>query len=341
MILEDVAERRAALTAEILPEGIPSLWCPPLTHYRSDGGVDRERSAAHLTFLTRWAKGLLVPGSTGDGWELTADETRDVVDLTLREAAKLDVHVLVGALNPDAALAASSIRETRKRLADNPLGRPAFGYAVCPPRGAELAQSELEGALSGLLSLGLPMALYQLPQITENEMSPELVKELASRFPNLMLFKDSSGRDGVTTSGLGLGNVFLVRGAEGDYAGHLRANGGTYDGLLLSTANSFGAQLWSVIELSRTGRRTDAERLSARLSSLVAAVFKLVEAVPAGNAFTNAGKAVDHFFAYGPKGLGAPAPRLHAGISLPENVLEGTRDALLRHELMPKHGYLE
>lgn len=340
MIPEDIAERRSALIAEIFPEGIPRLWCPPLTHYRLDGALDRERGTAHLAFLTRWAKGLLVPGSTGDGWELTPDEAHDVVDLTLKEGAKLDVHVLVGALNPDAPEAAASIRETSSRLAGKPLGRSAFGYAVCPPRGADLSQSDLEDALSGLLSHGLPMALYQLPQITENEMSPELVADLAERFPNFILFKDTSGRDSVTTAGLDLGDVFLVRGAEGDYARHLKANGGTYDGLLLSTANSFGAQLWSILELSRAGRGAEAARLSARLSSLVAAVFKLVETVPVGNAFTNAGKAVDHFFAYGPKGLEAPAPRLHAGIHLPVEVLEDTRDVLLRHELMPKRGYL-
>ena len=185
------------------------------------------------------------------------------------------------------------------------------------------------------------MALYQLPQITENEMSPELVADLSWRFPNFILFKDTSGRDRVATAGLDLGGVFLVRGAEGDYASHLKTSLGTYDGLLLSTANSFGAQLWSIIELSRTGRGSEAAQISARLTSLVTAVFKLVEAVPAGNAFTNAGKAVDHFFAYGPRGLDAPAPRLHAGISLPAGVLESTRDALLRHELMPSHGYLE
>ena len=123
--------------------------------------------------------------------------------------------------------------------------------------------------------------------------------------------------------------------------GTSRPTAASYDGLLLSTANSFGAQLWSIVELSGAGRGAEAARLSERLSSLVAAVFKLVEAVPAGNVFTNAGKAVDHFFAYGPKGLEAPAPRLHAGIDLPVDVLESTRDVLLRHELMPAHGYLE
>jgi dihydrodipicolinate synthase/N-acetylneuraminate lyase len=341
MIPRDIAERRAGLISELFPERWPRLWCPPLTHYRRDGTLDPERCAAHLAFLTRWAKGLLVPGSTGDAWDLDPEETRVVLDLALVQAHRLGAHVLVGALNPDAGQAARFIRDTMARLADLPHGRSAFGFAVCPPRGAELTQADLAEALSELLSLGVPLALYQLPQVTENEMSPELVEDLAARFPNFILFKDSSGEDRVAAAGLDLGGAYLVRGAEGEYAGHLKTGGGRYDGLLLSTANSFGEQLSSIIELSAAGREAEARRLSDRLSSLVRELFRAAEAVPAGNVFTNSAKAADHFFAHGPRGLDAPPPRLHAGIDLPLAVLEATRDSLLRHELMPQRGYLE
>ena len=61
---------RAELVARLFPEGVPTLWCPPLTHYLPDGGLDRARVKAHLEFMSPWVKGLLVPGTTGDGWEL-------------------------------------------------------------------------------------------------------------------------------------------------------------------------------------------------------------------------------------------------------------------------------
>ena len=58
--------------SRLFPEGtVPQLWCPPLTHYLSSGEIDSARIAAHLRFISPWVKGLLVPGSTGDGWELT------------------------------------------------------------------------------------------------------------------------------------------------------------------------------------------------------------------------------------------------------------------------------
>ncbi len=349
---QDTAARRAELMAALFPGGIPTLWCPPLTHYRADGSIDRERGAAHLAFLTQWAKGLLVPGSTGDGWELTPEESEEVIDLAAAEAGSLGVHVLCGSLHPDATEAERHIRATRMRLiaqdglrghaTRDGLATAVFGFAVCPPRGADLTQREMELALCRILDNGEPLALYQLPQVTENEMSPELIFDLAGRFANFILFKDTSDTDRVAGAGLDLNGVFLVRGAEGGYAPNLKASGGGYDGLLLSTANSFGETLSRIIALSTQGEREEARRLSDRVSSLMDDVLRLVATLPQGNVFTNSAKAVDHYFAHGPRVADtAPPPRLHAGSTLPREVLRATGSALARYGLMPQRGYME
>ena len=152
-----------------------------------------------------------------------------------------------------------------------------------------------------VLALGRPTALYQLPQVTQNEMSPATIADLAARFPNFILFKDTSGADRVASAGQDVGDVFLVRGAEGDYARWLKAGGGPYDGFLLSTANCFGRELLEVITLANAGRPGEAQSLAERLSAVVKEVFALVASVPDGNAFANANKAMDHFFAHGPR----------------------------------------
>lgn len=95
-----------------------------------------------MAFLTRWSKGLLIPGSTSDGWELTLAETHKVIDLASNAGSRLGAHVLVGALHPDAGEAARMIAATRARLGVNLLQQEALGEA-----------------LSGLLALDLPMAL--------------------------------------------------------------------------------------------------------------------------------------------------------------------------------------
>jgi dihydrodipicolinate synthase/N-acetylneuraminate lyase len=337
---EEARARRAAILSARFPSGVPRLWCPPLTHYRADGGIDHDRMAAHLGFVTQWSKGLLVPGSTGDGWELSLKERREVTDLALAEARRLDARVLVGALHPDSEAAAGVIRDGRSRLKGTEVEESVCGFAVCPPRGSRLSQDEIRSALEGLLELGSPLALYQLPQMTRNEMSPELVADLVGRFANALFFKDSSGHDLVATAQLDLAGLYLVRGAEGDYAEHLKANGGTYDGLLLSTANSFGKELTEIIELSERGRSEEARELSARLSQLVAGVFDLVRGLPEGNAFANAGKAFDHYFAYGPQAAESGSPRLHGGRPLPAEIVRATGKALSDHGFMPERGYL-
>jgi dihydrodipicolinate synthase/N-acetylneuraminate lyase len=335
--------------ARLFPEGIPTLWCPPLTHYDSSGAIDAARMAAHWAFMSPWVKGLLVPGSTGDGWELSEEESQYLLRLAADRVEHLKLHLLVGALRPVASEARQTIESTlawlksRAGNADTAacLQRTRVcGFAICPPRGQSLTQAELETALSSVLGSGLPIALYQLPQVTQNEMKPELVASLAHRFSSFILFKDTSGADRVAASGLDFRGTFLVRGAEGQYASALKNSGGPYDGFLLSTANSFCQQLCQIRDALSAGHSADAQRLSQRLTSLVEQMFRLVARVADGNPFANSGKAVDHFFAHGQQAARVAPPRLHTGRCLPVEIIRETELILRRHDLMPTRGYL-
>lgn len=346
----NTSDARRGLLSRLFPAGIPSLWCPVITHYRAAGGLDRERQAAHLRHLAPFVKGFLIPGSTGDGWEMDDAEIRALLDFALGEAVRLDFQVLVGVLKTDAAAAQASILDTVNWLkaradtsdVDAALARSRVcGFTVCPPKGSALTQPQIQDALAAILDLGLPTALYQLPQVTQNEMSPATVASLAARFANFVLFKDTSGADRVAMSGQPLDGVFLVRGAEGDYARWPRGAGGPYDGFLLSTANCFARELHGILESVRAGKVEPARATAVNLSSAVNEVFQLVAGLPHGNAFANANKAADHFFAHGSKASSAPPPRLHAGSSLPLEVLRATGEVLSRHGLLPVRGYLD
>jgi hypothetical protein len=306
--------------------------------------------AAHFRHLSAWVRGFLIPGSTGDGWELTDEERRQVLTIALEQAAPLNLRLLLGVLKTQAREAVLTIRqdvawlktrvrepETEKAL----LQARICGFTVCPPRGKDLLQTEIGRGLASVLKLGLPTAIYQLPQVTQNELSPEVAAELAGRFPNFIFFKDTSGADRVVLSGLNLGGVFTTRGAEGDCARWLDRAGGPYRGFLLSTANCFARELHQVISDICVGRFEAAQQLSHRLTRAVNEVFPLVTALPVGNAFTNANKAMDHFFASGPRAASAPPPRVHADGCLPLEVVRATGDILSRCGLMPKKGYLE
>ncbi|PYK97448.1 MAG: dihydrodipicolinate synthase family protein [Verrucomicrobia bacterium] len=344
------AVERRKLLARLFPDGIPVLWCPMITHYDRGGGIDAQRMAAHLRHLSPHVKGFLIPGSTGDGWELSDSETRRLLETGIREMARLNLQLLVGTLKTEADAAIRAMRDTVDWLEsstgegniENRLARShVCGFTVCPPRGKELTQQQIGAALGSILESGLPAALYQLPQITLNEMQPELVAALAKQFPNFILLKDTSGADHVALSGQKLENVFLVRGAEGDYARWLKVARGPYDGFLLSTANCFARQFHQILEDLAARRLKAAQEMSERLTACINEVFGIVTGLPHGNPFANANKAMDHFFAWGPKAQAAAPPRLHAGVCLHADVIRATGEALSRHGLMPDKGYWE
>ena len=138
----------------------------------------------------------------------------------------------------------------------------------------------------------------------------------------------------------GKSNIFLVRGAEGDYAEWLQESGGCYNGLLLSTANCFSTQLRKVFTLLQAGKGEEANDLSVRLTQVVNSVFGLVSNLPQGNPFTNANKAIDHFMAYGTDAEQVQPPMLHSGRRLPEQVIREVGIILGNAQLIPKKGYL-
>lgn len=341
---------RQKLTGLLLPEGIPRLWCPLLTHYKNDGSIDFSRMTAHYTHLVPWIKGYLMPGSTGDGWELDHEETMQVMDFAVRMARRKNTRVLLGVLKPDT----DGINHTIDNMLDKLLTMTGTedilsrlrqshvcGFTICPPTGESLDQTVILKELSRILDLGLPTALYQLPQVTQNEASPGIFSALVEKYPHLIFFKDSSGNDGIALSDVDPGGVYMVRGAEGDYAQWLKDAGGRYDGFLLSTANCFPSHLMNIIQYVEGGNLDEARKLSDRLSGVISETFEVVRNVPCGNAFTNANKAIDHFCAFGPTAIRKEGPMLHGSIRLSTDTLSKTADILSCYDMMPTRGYLE
>jgi dihydrodipicolinate synthase/N-acetylneuraminate lyase len=347
--MNDRQMKRINLIQAIFPDGIPRLWCPLLTHYKDDRSIDFDRMESHLAYISPWVKGFLIPGSTGDGWELTEEETLKVAEFAVAHTRNKDIHLLIGLLRPDAegvkktllAMKGRNVFHLLEKQGADPVISPHHicGITICPPHGKALSQVEIDSGLSEILDMALPTALYQLPQVTENETAPETFARLTEKYSNLIFFKDSSGNDRIASSSVDKGGVFLVRGAEGDYARWLKEAGGPYDGFLLSTANSFPRELRSVIENLEKGDFKAAGETSGRISTVIEKIFAIVQPLTHGNAFTNANKAIDHFFAYGPNAASRPGPLLHAGVRLPQEILSATGKVLESQGFLPKKGY--
>jgi dihydrodipicolinate synthase/N-acetylneuraminate lyase len=310
---------RLALQRSAFPGGVPRLWCPILTHFRAARDPDADRISQHLSELSPFVKGILVPGSTGEGWEMDDGDVRRLLNIVLPAAETFGVKVLLGILKTDV----NQVLAALDGLEDCCKHPAVVGVTVCPPRGAELSQLEIADALRQVLSRGLATALYQLPQVTLNEMHPETVAKLAAEFPNFLLFKDTSGLDKVAQSGLDFGGVNFVRGSEqGGYAKWIRTAGGPYDGFLLSTANVLAPELSRLLHLTDLGDLQGAEELSLELEGLVSSIFGIVKNSPVGNAFANANKVMYHLRSHGQSVSTMPAPMLYCGERLPSEFID-------------------
>ena len=346
-----ILEKRQSCIRGLFPAGVPRLWCPLLTHYRGDGGIDFDRMSAQFHHIVPWVKGFLIPGSTGDGWELDEQETMQVAEFALQEARKQPIYLLLGALRRDTESMQRTMSGMLKVMAPKgPRGgdvlqmlkeKRVCGITVCPPAGNLLTQPAMEAGLAAVLDLGLPTALYQLPQVTQNEVSPDTFSRLLEKYDNLIFFKDSSGQDRIARSAVDKGGVFLVRGAEGDYAKWLQDTGGPYAGFLLSTANCFARELSTLIGHLEKKDLKKAAEISERLTAAITEVFELVQPLPFGNAFTNANKAIDHFLAFGSRADTKEGPMLHAKVRIPGDIIAKTGAILNRLQMMPATGYLE
>lgn len=346
----EVDAQRRAVVEILLPDGCPRLWCPPLTHFLADGRIDAARIRRHLEVLAPNARGVLVPGSTGEGWDLSDAEGRELLAIVLDAAQQLDLRVLIGVLRSRLDEMLAVMQGTASWLCDRTglssdlaamCAAGVVGFTVCPPAGAELAQHQLREALTAVLELGHPTALYQLPQVTGNEIAPETVIDLAAVYPNFYLLKDSSGADRIAASRAQLGDVFLVRGAEGQYARALVGGGGAYDGLLLSSANCLASELSAMMNQLAAGDQVEAVRWSDRIEHVVTSCFAIVRDFPAANPFTNANKLLDHVMAYGRHALEHAPPYLRGGRQLPGAFVQQAYQVLEQHDLLPAHGYLE
>ena len=346
---ESARENRRIMVKSLFSQGVPKLWCPTLTHFSSAGVVDEGRTTAHLDHLSRHVRGILVPGTTGEGWDMNDDEVRRLLEIVLPRADQGKFQVLIGVLKTEIVSARQTILETVAWLKkwsgesdDLSVLKAArvAGFTICPAKGKNLSQSEIRAGLSSVLELGFPTSIYQLPQVTENEMSPATVQRLAEEHPNFYLFKDSSGRDEIAKSGLDFGSVFLVRGAEGDYAKWTSGAGGPYDGLLLSMANCFAKELAEVLDLLQSGRYEEAGHLSDLLTGAANEIFSVVEGFPEGNPYTNANKALDQVYAYASASEKVDPPMLYSGTRLPLKFIKAALEILKKYNLSPANGYL-
>ncbi|WP_119461239.1 dihydrodipicolinate synthase family protein [Rhodospirillaceae bacterium SYSU D60014] len=302
------------------------LWVPLLTHYSEDGGIDAGRMIAHAESMAHEVRQVMLAGSTGDGWELDDRQFDALIDLGAGDLPA-GMTLLFGILRGDTEGVIARLKHLEARLSYLPALRSRFlGVAVCPPVDARADQARIRAHFEAILAESRsPIALYQLPQVTQCRMSPETVAELC-RNPRIILFKDSSGEDKVASAGEDYSGTVLLRGAEGGYLEALPP-AGPYHGWLLSTGNALSGPLRRILALRAGGQGEEAAALSMRLSSAIGTVFAAAGKEGGANAFSNANRAMDHLRAYGQTWRHHPAARKIDGSTLSPDLVAAAERA--------------
>lgn len=169
------------MQASLLPKGIFSAqWIPTDPH----GRVDRASLAAHLAFEKRAGiSGVLALGSTGEFPFFSVEERKDVLGIVAELAAPLTLFANITDIRPRAAIE---------------VGRHAksLGYsavALMPPMFFPVSQADmLAYFLHVAEGVGLPMMLYNFPELTGKRIAPATVAAFAERAP-MAAIKQSGG----------------------------------------------------------------------------------------------------------------------------------------------------
>jgi 4-hydroxy-tetrahydrodipicolinate synthase len=326
------AEDRSTLGRTKKVEGLrrDPLWAALLTHYNEDGQVDLRRMQAQIDSLVSDVRQFLIAGSTGDGWEIGDEQLRTLASLQVPAGCRL----AFGALRTttERVIQAASIFASRAR------DQAVVAVTVCPPVNEHITQRLLvQHFLDISESVEVPIAIYELPQVTRCSIDEVTMRTLAddARF---VMFKDTSGIDAIAASGAA-DQLVRLRGAEGRYS-QARAPQGAYDGWLLSSANAIPTILRSIAQMLSVGEVKAADTASVKAERVVGRLFELAKGIPFGNAFSNANRAADHIRAHGDSALTTALPRTSSGAKLPAYLIEGALELFRAEGLVPQRGYL-
>ncbi len=160
------------------------IYTALLTPFTSDGAIDEPLLIRLLAFQeAAGVQGAVIGGTTGEGPSLSAPEKVALYELASRTRGQL--RIIAGILSCSLLEALYLARAAARASCDALMVAPPFYY-----------RAPLQGLIAYYRALlettGLPVILYNIPQLTRTPIPIELVEALLN-FPNLLGVKDSSG----------------------------------------------------------------------------------------------------------------------------------------------------
>lgn len=157
-----------------------------VTPFKAEGTVDYEKLEQLTEFLVgRGVDGLFPLGTTGEMFKLKVDERKKIAEtIVAKVAGRIPVFIHVGSMNFD---------ET-KELSKHAEAIGAAGIAAVTPAyfGAkEAAMKNYYVGISKSVSEKFPIYLYNIPQMSNNNLDAKTAKEIYEKCPNIIGVKYS------------------------------------------------------------------------------------------------------------------------------------------------------
>jgi 4-hydroxy-tetrahydrodipicolinate synthase len=235
------------------PGIIPAITTP----FGADGAIDHaalERNLAAL--LDAGVHGVVATGTMGEAGSLSRDERRAAVATTVRAAAGA-VPVIAGVSAGTPAIASGFATDAAAAGADAIMLLPPLGY-----RGDEREIVAHYRAVSE--AAGLPVVIYNNPEASGTDMSPELIARIAAEVEHAVAVKECSGDARRIAALAGAGLEILVGGD--DWALEGLCAGAT--GWISGVADCAPAECVELYEACRSADLERARAIYARLLPL-------------------------------------------------------------------------
>ncbi|MDH7510196.1 MAG: 4-hydroxy-tetrahydrodipicolinate synthase [Methanolinea sp.] len=248
---------------------IPAIITPFLRNSTLDLDLDGLRSNIEF-LLENGVHGIVPCGSTGESATLTFEEHEKVIEVAI-DAAGGKVPVIAGTGSNNTAEAIRLTKAAKDMGAD--------GVLVISPYYNKPNRSGLVKHYTALADLDIPVIMYNVPGRTGQNLSPDLVAELA-RHPDIVGIKEASGDIGQISRIIEatLDEDFVVISGDDNITLPILALGGA--GVISVAANVEPARMVAMFEAFCEGDLEEALDMHYALSPLFRAMFIDTNPIP-------------------------------------------------------------
>ncbi|MBP2029287.1 4-hydroxy-tetrahydrodipicolinate synthase [Methanohalophilus levihalophilus] len=245
---------------------LPALTTP----FTADGKIDREGLKRNIEFVENGGvSGVVTCGTTGESATLSIKEHEELIDLTIEYAS---VPVIAGTGSNNTAEAIELTKYAANAGADGAL-------VISPYYNKPNPEGLIRHFKAIAASVDIPILLYNVPSRTGQDMSLEVITELA-KVSNIVGIKEASGSIPKVTRILEetADEEFIVFSGEDDLIFPIVALGGV--GVISVVADVAPAKTVELVKATQLGDFETAKKLHFELAPLIRQLFAETNPIP-------------------------------------------------------------